>query len=993
MTLLARRREEEEKPEPERRSVAMRPPQPRPSFLHLQSAIGNRATGDLLARELGSDKGPKGLQGQQGQEEAWLLRMLLVPGVPVRPFLIPDGAVPAPGQRTRNEFLAAMRDAAREAAEEGLAGTGHTARGCPWIEHYFRFYERQSAERIEADLLHYVPAARGVASADELLAAAAGHVRASVRRWAATGELTGVPRGLPGAGLVGALARELAAVQAQLGEGRPLESAVRGRMEQALGTPLGDVRLHTDPAAARLARSQDAPAFAVGRHVAFDQGEYRPGTPAGDALLAHELAHVAQQEGAEREAVGSGSRALEHDADGAAAGAVARLWARGRPLPAGLPRPAQPRLRSGLALQRCTPNSDRWFLPYQQRFNELWNQEPYKSKSAAFDPGLSNKGPRTERSRAIFERLYLEDAELREAYDGDKGGLRERIDTYTGPEGLNLINSPRLRALEQVFSRFHPPVSGRTYDRFKQEVATAAGALDEADRQAINVSNEWARQINRYVRGADQRREIQRLINPPVAPSEAPAAEGTPEDQLTQEQKIRRFFDRWRANLQFKRGLNEPFFFPATEVRYEGHGQLFRVHSSSAIANPGQVLYVRVRVSRGSTEIASPAPQLFPAGQSRMPPVIIPVREPATVPAEGDALVFVVELLEGDLTTVRGTPQRFEVTVQAEVALTQAAAEAVARADDTYMNDASPAGLLGRMRAQGGIPANVAQGITLRYLTFHALTERHDSGAYVERQLHHPDPAQVGYFVGPDYSKSFVEVPADAFSLHDFGPRFIVVNRTPDLRAPQVKRPEDTIIQLLVHEAVHAYDVRPNEDTPLERYKTEFRAYWMDGHLGPPLQGTCPTPPARCTDLGGSCLDTSFCAELPPPGPKTPRSRSIFNHLYGSPTYTFVRENYDENVHGFRQAVDQYVIPDGINLIASIWLSQLREIIAMYDGRDFDSLREKVLYWAAPPPQGRLNDEERAQVRGDRAWRDLVERHVRDTDQQRRIKRDLGIPS
>jgi hypothetical protein len=1003
VTLLARRREEEEKPE-ERRSVVARPPQPRPSFLHLQSAIGNRAASDFLAHELLVPAVP------------------VVPGVPAVPFLIPDGAVPAPGQIPRAGFLAALREAVRQAAEEGLAGSGHTARGCPWIEHYFRFYERQSAGRIEADLLRYVPAARDAASAEELLAAAAGHVRASVRRWAATGELTGVPRGLPGAGLVGALARELAAVQAELGEGRPLDGAVRARMEQALETPLGDVRLHTDETAARLARRQGAPAFAVGRHVAFDQGEYRPGTLAGDALLAHELAHVSQQEGAEREA--AGSPALERDADSAAAGAVARLWSRGRPLPTGLPRSGKPRLRSGLALQRCTPNSDRWFLPYQQRFNELWNQEPYKSKPTAFDPGLSSKGPRTERSRAIFERLYLEDAELREAYDENKGGLRERIDTYTGPEGLNLINSPRLRALEQVFSRYSPPVSGRTYDRFKQEVATAAGALDDADRQAINLSNEWARQINLYVRGADRRREILGLLNPPVAPSSAPAPAGTPEEQLTQEQKVRRFFDRWGAALSFRRGFEDPVFIPGVEdeVRYEGHGQLFQVLSFSGIANPGQVLYVRVRVSRGSTEIASPAAQLFPAGQRNMPPIVIPIREPATVPATGDVLTVVVELLESDLKTVRGTPKHFDVPVKPEIALTRAAVEAIAKSDDDYLNDTTKAGLLGKMRAQGGLPANVAENVSLHHITLRALTQRHDSGAYVEAELHRPDPGKLGYFVGTDYSKSFVDVPGIAFQIPKYGPRFIAANRTPQPRAPSTKRSDEELSKTLVHEAVHALDVRPDSDTSLERYKTEFRAYWMEGDFGPPLEGTCAKPAAKCTDLLRSCLDTNYCAELPPPGPKTPRSRRIFNHLYGSATYTFVRESYDENVNGFRQAVDQYVIPDGIDLIASLRLDELRTLISEWSQRQalrraheraggpplaepafpfpdpgFAGFRARVRAYlyeeGQAPPHGRLNDDEKRQVRGNRSWRDLVEREIPDTDQQRQIKQDLGIPS
>jgi hypothetical protein len=355
MTLLARRREEEQEPEPARRSVAARPPQPRPSFLHLQSAIGNRALGGLL------EKGQQGLQGQQGLEASWLLRMLLVPGVPdlllPRRFLVPDGAVPAPGQMTRGGFLAAMRDAARAAAEGGLAEIGRTAQGCPWIEHYFRFYQRQSAERIEADLRRYVPAAEGAASAEELLALAAGHVGESARHWAATGELTGVPRGLPGAGLVGALAGQLAAVQARLGEGRPLESATRSRMEQAFGARFDEVRVHTDEAAARLAREHGARAFALGPHVAFGQGEYRPGTLAGDAVLAHELAHTLQQRGATAEAgPAAPARSLEGEANTAAAGVLARLWAGAGALAGRFAGPPMPRLRGGLALARCQEN-------------------------------------------------------------------------------------------------------------------------------------------------------------------------------------------------------------------------------------------------------------------------------------------------------------------------------------------------------------------------------------------------------------------------------------------------------------------------------------------------------------------------------------------------------------------------------------------------------------------------------------------------------------
>jgi hypothetical protein len=60
---------------------------------------------------------------------------------------------------------------------------------------------------------------------------------------------------------------------------------------------LGTVRIHADEKAAESARMMNAQAYTVGNHVVFDTGEYAPDTAAGQKLLAHELAHVAQQTG------------------------------------------------------------------------------------------------------------------------------------------------------------------------------------------------------------------------------------------------------------------------------------------------------------------------------------------------------------------------------------------------------------------------------------------------------------------------------------------------------------------------------------------------------------------------------------------------------------------------------------------------------------------------------------------------------------------------
>lgn len=52
---------------------------------------------------------------------------------------------------------------------------------------------------------------------------------------------------------------------------------------------------HHDDAAAEAAERLEASAFTVGRDVYFARGSYRPHTPAGRRLLAHEFAHVIQQ--------------------------------------------------------------------------------------------------------------------------------------------------------------------------------------------------------------------------------------------------------------------------------------------------------------------------------------------------------------------------------------------------------------------------------------------------------------------------------------------------------------------------------------------------------------------------------------------------------------------------------------------------------------------------------------------------------------------------
>jgi len=79
--------------------------------------------------------------------------------------------------------------------------------------------------------------------------------------------------------------------------GAPLEGGIRSRAEGSLGMDLSGVRVHTDQQAADSAAGLQAMAFAQGQDIFFGEGQYDPGSQQGDELIAHELVHVAQQDG------------------------------------------------------------------------------------------------------------------------------------------------------------------------------------------------------------------------------------------------------------------------------------------------------------------------------------------------------------------------------------------------------------------------------------------------------------------------------------------------------------------------------------------------------------------------------------------------------------------------------------------------------------------------------------------------------------------------
>jgi Domain of unknown function (DUF4157) len=110
-------------------------------------------------------------------------------------------------------------------------------------------------------------------------------------------------------------------INAARGGGAPLATDVRAQMERSFATDFGRVRVHTGAEAHALNRDVGGRAFTTGSDVFFAGGEYRPGTSSGRELIAHELAHVVQQDGATvhgKLELGRADDPLEAEADEAA---------------------------------------------------------------------------------------------------------------------------------------------------------------------------------------------------------------------------------------------------------------------------------------------------------------------------------------------------------------------------------------------------------------------------------------------------------------------------------------------------------------------------------------------------------------------------------------------------------------------------------------------------------------------------------------------------
>lgn len=113
--------------------------------------------------------------------------------------------------------------------------------------------------------------------------------------------------------------RLLRVVAKRAGRGDPLEHSVRQKYERRFGVDLGHVRIYSGEFAQEFNRQRNAYAVTIGSTGMILMGgsvEKSMGSIAGQALLAHELTHVAQQaKGLHRKATFGGGMpfAQEHE--------------------------------------------------------------------------------------------------------------------------------------------------------------------------------------------------------------------------------------------------------------------------------------------------------------------------------------------------------------------------------------------------------------------------------------------------------------------------------------------------------------------------------------------------------------------------------------------------------------------------------------------------------------------------------------------------------
>jgi hypothetical protein len=768
-------------------------------------------------------------------------------------------------------------------------------------------------------------------------------------------------------------------------------------------------------------------------------------------------------------------------------------------------------LRSG----RSTLAAATTFDLYRSQFNALYFESPHNGLSNNYVATLDSRGPKSARARSVFNAVLAQSPTLAADYNNNVGGIREQVDRYYGPEGLNRLNSAGLQRLSAVFTALVPPVAAAAFAGVRASINTTAQSLTPEDRAEVERSNEWQIRLTRYFPAVAQRDDIRNVIRtatPPVAAVApvAPVAPVVPGGTVTPQQFVDSValvapvaavpaIDRTvPVTLQPRSGLRNPGvaissqttvtpagsvvggavspasrwpaaanagvpftptisvtgaitlrgqlalvngpsglarsspippvsfsvadqrmtniatgwqprvlfndlarsvpFVPGTShPRYFGGGQTIAVRATMPVPpslNPGLTLSVEAEIRRGGVIIPGTVATraVFPVGAVESNLVTFSISSPGIVGTD-PVSIFARLVNPGGVLVA---PRTVAIGIGPEATYTQAAAETRWNEDEAHLHDAV-GGFLHHLSLGTGAAPGLAGLIRtpanpLRPIQIHPMVQRHDSAAYVNLALGGAHPEKAAYVIAtPPYGahpdpKTIVE-PTGAGGWRITGahpayvPPFILLSRTPDVTLAVPRRPDSELQIYAIHESTHIMD-RPAGGTPIQKYKTEFRAYWMDGRYGPPTQAT-------------AGLSAVYDPNIPQPGPKSRRANEIFRLQYDDPIlYSYCKPNYDANTANFRDEVDSYLVPDGINLTLSSRVEDLRVIFAAGIVGGFPAFQTSVrAFVGIAGVGGSMNAAEKAAITRSRAWRDLVDGLPGATAPQKAaLKVDMRIP-
>jgi len=188
--------------------------------------------------------------------------------------------------------------------------------------------------------------------------------------------------------------------------GRALAAEDRAFFEDRFDADFSQVRVHTDAPSAALADAIGANAFASGADIAFAPGRYAPGSARGRELLAHELAHVAQQRGGGAGGVASAEAGARQAARSVTGGAAVPAGALGG-APTGVyaddndkPKPEVPPTLPTLPQLQLRPPAIDW----------MKMRDPYTSRGLTLgDRDADSIGAEWQRQSRLLDTLGIDD--------------------------------------------------------------------------------------------------------------------------------------------------------------------------------------------------------------------------------------------------------------------------------------------------------------------------------------------------------------------------------------------------------------------------------------------------------------------------------------------------------------------------------------------------------------------------------------------------------